>query len=276
MRYVDDNNYYFAACITRNLSDRTKVQRGDHDTCQRRIWICAPVCSTTTSPCRCCGRAQLHRLFRRRYPAYCRDDASLVHGRAALVTHLRPRRFDNVYVKPTACLEPVLAGISAVGIRPASHVHRGQLAGTRRRPATVRHQWERVCHRPQPGDRRSDHQCRRAPRFIRLDEPCLLVWPRGSLHRSAELLLPLDPQFQFAADPQGGEWRGYGSQIVTFTVAPGDDHRYEFEVRGNELSASVDGIVLARAIDNSLASGQFGFATYRAGATYTLVSAVQP
>jgi hypothetical protein len=42
------------------------------------------------------------------------------------------------------------------------------------------------------------------------------------------------------------------------------------------LSATVDGIVLARALDDSLTSGQYGFATYRAGATYTLVSAIQP
>ena len=47
-------------------------------------------------------------------------------------------------------------------------------------------------------------------------------------------------------------------------------------MRGNELSASVGGVVLARAIDNSLTSGQVGFATYRAGASYTLVSADQP
>jgi hypothetical protein len=60
------------------------------------------------------------------------------------------------------------------------------------------------------------------------------------------------------------------------TITPGSTHRYSFDVRGNELSASVDGIVLARAIDNSLARGQYGFATYRADATYTVVSAFQP
>ena len=65
-------------------------------------------------------------------------------------------------------------------------------------------------------------------------------------------------------------------KAVAFTLAPGDDHSYQFEVRGNELSATVDGVVLARAIDNSLTSGQVGFATYRAGASYTLVSADQP
>jgi hypothetical protein len=63
---------------------------------------------------------------------------------------------------------------------------------------------------------------------------------------------------------------------VTLTIGPGDDHHYELEVRGNELSATVDGVVLARAIDDSLASGQVGFATYRAGASYSLVSAYQP
>jgi len=63
-------------------------------------------------------------------------------------------------------------------------------------------------------------------------------------------------------------------KAVTFTVA--DDHVYEFEIRGNELSASVGGVVLLRAIDNSLTSGQYGFATYRASASYSLVGARQP
>jgi hypothetical protein len=38
----------------------------------------------------------------------------------------------------------------------------------------------------------------------------------------------------------------------------------------------VGGIVLARAIDDSLTSGQYGFATYRASASYSLVGAQQP
>jgi pectate lyase len=65
-------------------------------------------------------------------------------------------------------------------------------------------------------------------------------------------------------------------KTVTLTIQPGGNHDYGLEVRGNELSAIVDGIVLARALDDSLTSGQYGLATYRAGATFSRISAVQP
>jgi hypothetical protein len=63
---------------------------------------------------------------------------------------------------------------------------------------------------------------------------------------------------------------------VALNITPGSTHQYTFDVRGNELTASVDGVVRLRVIDNSLARGQYGLATYRASATYSVVSATQP
>ncbi len=65
-------------------------------------------------------------------------------------------------------------------------------------------------------------------------------------------------------------------KAVSFTSVPGDSYRLELTVIGNELAASVDGVVLGRAVDNDLARGRFGLATNRAVATYSLISAWQP
>ena len=139
--------------------------------------------------------------------------------------HTRPRRrsahpraranFDNIYVK---LLQPSKGLFYAASIhwwvfgRPAD-VQRWQLARGRAPACNSRTRAE--VHLPSSPDPPIDNQTIKAdatPRFIRLDEPGLLVRPRGSICRPAELLLPLGAQFQFAADPQGGEWRGHGSQ----------------------------------------------------------------
>lgn len=65
-------------------------------------------------------------------------------------------------------------------------------------------------------------------------------------------------------------------KAVTFNAVPGDSQRLEFRAIGNELTAWVDGVIVARAVDDDLSRGRFGLATYRAGATYTLISAQQP
>jgi hypothetical protein len=65
-------------------------------------------------------------------------------------------------------------------------------------------------------------------------------------------------------------------KAVALSVSPEESHRFVFEVRGDELSASVDGTVVARAVDNSLPRGRYGVATYRTSARYALLSASQP
>ena len=50
---------------------------------------------------------------------------------------------------------------------------------------------------------------------------------------------------------------------VSFSVAPGSYHRYEFSVIGNELHASVDGTLVATALEDDIPSGSYGLTTYR-------------
>jgi hypothetical protein len=65
-------------------------------------------------------------------------------------------------------------------------------------------------------------------------------------------------------------------KAVNFSVAPGATYQLMFDVLGNELSASVNGVVLARAVDADISTGKFGVGTYRASATYSLISVSQP
>ena len=273
VRYVDDNNFYFAAIRSNGDFELGRKLNGATTILAHRALDVATLANHHIDLSIWGSKLYAYVDGQNQLTV---EDASLTHGSAALVTHRARANFDNTYVKPTAGLAAVLAGISRVRIRPRAHVHRRTLGSARGRPATIRHQRKRICHRPQPADRRSDHQGCRAPRFIRLDQPGLLVWPRGSY---------IDPQNYYYLSVRSSNSlqirkvvNGVGTVLkaVTFTVAPGDDHSYQFEVRGNELSATVDGVVLARAIDNSLTSGQVGFATYRAGASYSLVSADQP
>ncbi len=109
-----------------------------------------------------------------------------------------------------------------------------------------------------------------------LDQPGVIVWSRGRYVDSQNyyyLSVRSSNSLQIRKVVNGVVTV---LKTVTLTIQPGGNHDYGLEVRGNELSAIVDGIVLARALDDSLTSGQYGLATYRAGATFSRVSAVQP
>jgi len=63
---------------------------------------------------------------------------------------------------------------------------------------------------------------------------------------------------------------------VPFTATPGRYYDFKFVVIGNELHAYVDDVFVAGAIDNGIAEGQYGLATYRAAATFQNFFAYQP
>ena len=63
---------------------------------------------------------------------------------------------------------------------------------------------------------------------------------------------------------------------VPFTATPGRYYNFKFAVVGNELHAYVDDVFVAGAIDNDIAEGQYGLATYRAAATYQNFYVNQP
>jgi hypothetical protein len=64
-------------------------------------------------------------------------------------------------------------------------------------------------------------------------------------------------------------------KATAYTPVPGEEHTLTLTTIGNELTASLDGAVVARAIDNDLTEGQFGFGTYRASAGFINVDVLQ-
>ena len=273
VRYVDDNNFYFAAIRKDGNFELGRKLNGATTILAQRALDVAPLANHPISLSIWGSKLYAYVGGENQLIA---EDASLAHGSAALVTHRARANFDNTYVKPTA--ERSLF----------SQEYPWWVFG---RPLTYNGgNW----HDAESGLQQSDTS---GSAFAIVPNP-----PIGDQTIKAVARLDsfgsTNPVSWFGlvaryVDPQNYYYLSVRSsnslQIrkvvngvvtvlkgVTLTIAPGDDHHYAFEVRGNELSATVDGVVLARAIDNSLTSGQYGFATYRAGASYSLVGARQP
>jgi hypothetical protein len=64
-------------------------------------------------------------------------------------------------------------------------------------------------------------------------------------------------------------------KAVPYTTVPGKYQTLTLTVIGNELTALVDDVVVARAIDNDISEGKFGLGTYRASAGFTYITVLQ-
>ena len=64
-------------------------------------------------------------------------------------------------------------------------------------------------------------------------------------------------------------------KAVSYTTVPGKYQTLTLTVIGNELTAMVGDVVMARAIDNDITEGRFGFGTYRASAGFTYIRVQQ-
>lgn len=63
---------------------------------------------------------------------------------------------------------------------------------------------------------------------------------------------------------------------ANFVAVPGDEFDLRFRVINDQLQLFVNGELLASAHANDIASGQYGFATYRTAATLEMISVSQP
>jgi hypothetical protein len=266
VRYVDDNNFYFAGVRSSgNLQIGRKLNGATTILAQRALNV-APL-SAHHIGLYIRGSKLWAYVNGENYLAA--EDASLSQGRAALVTHRARANFDNTYVKPTG------GALLLWGIQTLTYT-----GGN----------WQRVGVNLQQSDTNGnafaivpnpaieDQVIRAAARLDAWGSTSPVSW-LGLVARYA------DPQNYYYLSVRSSNSLQIRKVVngavtvlksVTLTIQPGEVHRYALEVRGNELSASVDDIVLARAIDDSLTSGQYGLATYRAGATYTDMSAEQP
>jgi hypothetical protein len=272
VRYVDDNNFYFAGIKSNgNLVLGRKLNGATTILAQRTLNV-APLAVHHVKLS--ISGSQLYAEVGDQNFLYA-DDASLAHGSAALVTHRGRANFDNTYVKPTS-QQPLFSQHYPFEIgRPLTYDGGNwhEAESGLQQSDTSGNAFAIV---PSPA---VDDQVVRAS--VRLDSwgsTNPVAW-FGVVARYVDsrnfyyLSVRSSNSLQIRKAVNGVVTV---LKAVTLTIQPGVDHRYGLEVRGNELSATVDGIVLARALDDSFTTGQYGLATYRAGATYSEVDVGQP
>ena len=272
VRYVDDNNFYFAGIksngnlvLGRKLNGATKIltQSGLNVAPLAVHHIRLTISGT-----------RLYADIGEQWQLVA-DDASLAQGRAALVTHRGRANFDNTYVKPTSAVSMLWEYPASADVRPLTYVGGNwQRAGSGLQQSDTSGSAFAIAPNPEAGDQIIEASAR-------LDS-----WgstnPVSSFGLVARYVDSQNYYYLSVRSSNSLQIRKVVNGVVTvlktvtLTIQPGGNHDYGLEVRGNELSAIVDGIVLARALDDSLTSGQYGLATYRAGATFSRISAVQP
>jgi hypothetical protein len=274
VRYVDANNYYF---VTLRNDDIMELKRKLNGVVTTLAQTSVPVASNQLMHVRLSidgtslSVVMTSSLTERQ--ELVAGDSSLSHGRAALFTDHTRADFDNLYVAPSA----PLALLDALGDGP---------------PFTpVGGQW-------QFGDRG----------FEQSDTSGLALAINGGV--TDDQSVQTDVILDSFADTDPASWIGVVARYVDasnyyyvslrssnrlqirkvvngqtfilkdvpFTATPGTKYHVVFSALGNELTASVNGVVLARGVDadNSLPVGRFGFSTYRAAAAYTTAYVVQP
>jgi hypothetical protein len=272
VRYVDADNYYFVSLGNTNVAQIGKKINGVVTTLAEGPLVGNPnellhlTLKIRDGHLWALGNGQI---------MVEADDSTLTHGRAALVTHRAIAHFDNLYVTPTAST-PLLS--------------RHYVEDDYGRPfKSVGGNW----HESTSGFQQSDTSGNAfAVIGTPTDNQAVVVTA------ALDTFATTNPVAWFGVVARYVDARNYyylsirssnSLQIrkvvdgvvtmlkgVTYGVTPGAYHRYQFDVLGNELTASVDGVVVATAIDDSLTKGQYGLATYRAAATYQLVSVTQP
>ena len=272
VRYLDINNFYFAGVqsnghvvLGRKLNGSTSIlMSGGPDVPALSVHHLRLTVSGTRL------QVDLGNLT-----VLTADDASLAQGRAALVTHRARANFDNTYVKPTSAVSMLWEYPAAADVRPLTYTGGNwQKAGTTLQQSDTSGNAFAIAPNPEA----SDQVIKASARLDSWGSTNPVSW-FGLVARHVDaqnyyyLSIRSSNSLQIRKVVNG---MVTVLKAVTLTIQPGANHDYALQVRGNELSASVDGLVLARALDDSIASGQYGLATYRAGATFSRVSATQP
>jgi hypothetical protein len=281
VRYVDENNYYFAGVTQIATFVIGRKVNGVFTILAEEDVDVLP--ASTHQIGLSINGSQLIASLSGSADAYLQaEDASLTHGRAALATHRARADFDNTYVAPTAARRLFSQEYPFwVFGRPLTYLGGNWRVGTGETEAetgllqtdTAGNAFAIV-----PGLAIDNQSVTTDAVLDAFGSTSPVAW-FGIVLRYVDqrnyyyLSIRSSNQLQIRKVVNGAVTV---LKAVTLTITPGSTHRYDFEVRGNELRASVDGNVLARAVDSSLARGQYGLATYRASARYKLVSASQP
>lgn len=281
VRYVDENNYYFAGKRNATTFVLGRKVNGVVTTLAEEEVSDLPAVSIQRLELSVNGTQLIASLSAGDVGAYLQaEDSSLSQGRAALVTHRARADYDNVYVAPTASTRLLAKQFptNAVG-RQLTYLsgdwrmsfNPGDYGLNQLDPGT-----NSFAIAPGPA---IDNQSVTTDAILNsfgstnpvASFGLVTRWTNAQNHYSLSVRSSNSLQIRKMVNGTLTVLKG-----ITWNVTPGSTHRYTFEVRGNELTASVDGIVRLRAIDNSLPRGQYGIAAYRTTARFLSLDARQP
>lgn len=284
VRYVDANNYYFVTLRNDDVMELKRKVNGVVTTLAQRslpvassmllhlrLWIDGTTLTASLTSSLTNGQGLQA------------SDSSLSHGRAALLTDHTRADFDNLYVTPTASVTLVNNEFEGDGSFPRPSDYRGG-------------KWQvQVVSSSEVGLHQSDTSGtalainggvtddQRIEADVTLDslastDPASWI---GLVARFVDtrnyyyLSLRSSGRLQIRKVVNG---QTFVLKDAPFTPTAGAKYHLTFAALGNELTASVNGAVLARGVDadDSLPVGRFGYSTYRATATFGSANVVQP
>lgn len=279
VRYVDANNFYYVSLRHSNLLQLRKRVGGVDTVLDEVAMAATPGARVTlsitvdgTQLSATAGNAQLEG-----------EDDSLEQGRAALLTQRARADFDNLYAAPTSSYLAYLRlfgdeneygrDFTTVGGHWEQQYHEGQMMYLMSQTDTS------GTALALNGVPMKDQEI---TGNIYLDEyaatSTTVAW-FGLVARY------VDPQnYYFLSVRSSGQVQirkrvnGISTVLAaaSFTSPPGERHRYQLSVVGNELHAFVDGRRVASTTDDDIAEGIWGMTTHRTAATWSSLGAVQP
>ena len=278
VRYVDAANQYY---VTWRSSNVVQIKRKVNGVFTTIAETALPLVLNTRHHVKLeIYGVNLHVLIDNSVHLYARDTA-LTHGRAALMTNRARADFDNVYVSPTeernVLYKDYVFYWYGFG-RPLTEIG-GHWQITGQDDPEGLSQTTTTGSAIALGGVAIDDQLVRA--HLRLDS--FSSSPQGAwFGLFARYIDERNHYYLSIRSSNELQIRKQVNGVITvlrsiaFTASPNVMHEYALSVRGNELHASVDGQVVATALDSTFPTGKYGVGTYRAAVTLQDMEVTQP
>jgi hypothetical protein len=284
LRYIDADNYYFAAVYYDRLTINRRLNGVNTELSS---W---PLSGTNNngfhdlhfhverSPGGLAGRDQLRASFDLVYETSATETTPLTHGSAALLTHETNADFDNLYVSPSNRHGLLFMNFVDNTGRPLE-THGGTWTEENNEWPYGVHQSDTGVLATAVGGAPIDDQ--RVYSDLRLES----FGSTNPVPWFGLLARYVDPSNYYFLSVRGSgqiQIRKIVNGVTTvlaakaFTADLTQFHRYELRAYGDQLHAVVDNVVVATAHDSDLPVGRHGVATYHAAAFFMDIDVDQP
>ena len=284
LRYIDADNYYFASIHHNHIAINRRLNGVNTEL--------AGVALGGTNDNRfhdlhfhirknaggLGGRDSLVATFDSQFLTYTTDTSPLTHGSAALLTNLTRADFDNLQVSPSSRYGLLSVNFLDNPDRPLETSGGTWAIQDAQSPYGIYQTNTNVLATAVGGAPIDDQRVRTYARLESFGAANPVPW-LGVIARYQ------DPSNYYFLSVRGSgtlQIRKIVNGVTTvlaardFAVNAGEFHHYELHVVGDQLHASVDGVVLATAHDSDLPVGRHGIATYHAAAFFNSLSVDQP